>query len=68
MKQIAKKSGITRGRFSNLSLLQLSCLEPMAASRVKEALSLILHEWVAGATRERRLFVEIGDAVIRTNR
>lgn len=68
MKQIAKRSGVTGSRFSKLSLLQLSCFEPIAAPRVKEALSLILHEWEVGATRERRLFVIVGDAVIRTNR
>lgn len=47
----------------------LECHEPNAASRVTGALSLILHEWEVGASGEgRRLFVGIGDAVIRTNR
>jgi hypothetical protein len=50
-------------------LIKLSCFEPDAASRVKQAMSLIEHEWnVAGETESRRIFIEISDSVIRTYR
>ena len=68
MKIIAQQQGIGKGRFRNLNLLKISCPEPKAASRVKGALSLILHEWDIGQARQRRLFVEIQSNVIRTVR
>ena len=69
MRQIAKKAGITGGEYARLSLLMLRCFEPAAASRVAAALSLILHEWEVGASNEgRRIFIEIRDSLIRTNR
>lgn len=68
MKKLAKGHGAGAGRFSRLNLLKLSCPEPQAARRVSEALSLILHEWQLGEGRERQLYVEIGNSVIRTFR
>lgn len=67
MKQLAKDNGVGNGRFKKLNLLKLSCAEPIAASRVKEAMSLIEHEWMVEKKEDsRRLFVEIATNVIRT--
>ena len=69
MKEIAKGHGLGGGRFKRLSLVKLSCPEPMAANRVKFALSLIEHEWlISGEKSARRLFIEIGTQVIKTFR
>lgn len=69
MKQHARRHGIGQRRFRKLSLIKLSCRETRAAQRVAQALSLILHEWDYGqGSSDRRLFVEIGDDVIRTCR
>jgi predicted nuclease of predicted toxin-antitoxin system len=69
MKQLAKDNGVGGGRFKRLNLLKLSCGEPNASKRVLQALSLIEHEWaVDKQERERRLYVEIGIAVIRSYR
>ncbi len=69
MRNIAKSHGVSNGRFSRLNLVQIECEEPIAASRVKDAITLIEHEWyVNGASEGRRLFVQILKSVIRTNR
>jgi hypothetical protein len=69
MKRIARGQGAGGARFRQLNLVKLSCSEPDAARRVREAMSLLEHEWQAerpdGA---RRLFVEIGIRTIRTHR
>jgi len=69
MKTLAKRAGIGSGRFKRLSLLKLSCQEPVAAKRVEQAMSLIEAEWtISDAKAARRLFVEIGNDVIKTFR
>lgn len=69
MKTLAKRAGIGRERFKRLSLLKLSCRETAAAQRVEQAISLIENEWtISAAKKARRLFVEIGDAFIKTQR
>ena len=69
MKRIARGNGVNPSRFGRLNLLKLSCPEPMAVSRLKEAMSLIEHEWTINqGQRSRRLFVEIGINVMRTCR
>lgn len=69
MKALAQKHGVGNGRFKRLNLIKLSCPEPRAADRLREAMSLIEHEWiVADGKAARRLFVEIGKEVIRTMR
>lgn len=68
MKTLARGHGITPARFKSLSLLKLSCREADGPRRVTEAMTLIEHEWRVGAGRERRLFVEVSDGVIRSNR
>lgn len=68
MKTLAIGHGITAAKFATLSLLRLNCRESVSAARVKVAMSLIEHEWAQGEGRERRLFVVIGDEVMRTHR
>jgi predicted nuclease of predicted toxin-antitoxin system len=68
MKTLAKGHGVTPARFKALNILKLSCRESVGPRRVAEAMSLIVHEWRKGNGRERRLFVVLGDQVIRTHR
>jgi predicted nuclease of predicted toxin-antitoxin system len=69
MKRIAQSHGIGAAKYLKLGLIKLSCREPTAARRVKSAMSLIEHEWAHGESNpHRRIFVEIGDRVIRTFR
>jgi predicted nuclease of predicted toxin-antitoxin system len=69
MKRIAQSYGIGARRFLRLGLIKLSCYEPDAAKRVREAMTLIEHEWlVSGGRSGRRIFVEISDGVIRSFR
>lgn len=69
MRGLAKRYGVTNGRFKRLSLIKLSCTEPRAVDRLREALSLIEHEWEVSRTMAaRRLFVEVSKDVIRTMR
>jgi len=70
MKRIAQQHGIGKGRFLRLGLIKLSCWEPDAARRVRDAMSLIEHEWsfTDGRQDVRRIFVEISDHVIRSHR
>jgi predicted nuclease of predicted toxin-antitoxin system len=69
MKRIARQHGVGKVRFRRLSLIKLSCRETRAAARVRVSMSLIEHEWrVANRRGERRIFIEIGDSIIRTFR
>jgi hypothetical protein len=69
MKRIAQGYGFGAGKLLKLGLIKLSCKEPTAAERVKSAMSLIEHEWAFGESNpHRRIFIEIGDQVIRTFR
>jgi predicted nuclease of predicted toxin-antitoxin system len=69
MKRIAQSYGIGKRRLLRLGLIKLSCSEPTAADRVRATMSLIEHEWNVGHGKEgRRIFIEIGEAVIRTFR
>jgi predicted nuclease of predicted toxin-antitoxin system len=69
MKKLANRHGVGRQRYRTLSLLKLSCRETRAADRAQSALSLIEHEWNHGTSNsDRRVFIEIGDAFIRTAR
>ena len=69
-KSMVRRSGIGHQRFRKLSLLRFErCRESQAAHRLKTALSLIEHEWQVGKeASDRRMFVVIGSAVIRTHR
>jgi len=69
MRKIAQGHGVGKNRYRMLSLIKLSCFEPDAAGRVKSMMSLIEHEWDAGATDSgRRLHIEILDTVVRSMR
>lgn len=69
MKRLAQRRGIGQRRFRTLSLIRLNCRESRAPRRIAEAMSLIEHEWaVGGGERDRRIFITIGDDVIRTHR
>lgn len=69
MKKLAQRRGVGSVRFRRLSLIKLSCRETRAARRIEEAMSLIEHEWdIASGKRDRRIFIEIHNEVIRTNR
>ena len=67
MKRIAQEYGIGGRRFLRLGLLKLSCFEPDAPRRLREAMSLIEHEWMlTDGSEGRRIFIEISDRVIRS--
>ena len=68
MKGLVRGHGVTKAQFSTLSLLKLDCASPESASRVASAISLVEHEWRKGRGQPRRLYVTIGDTVIRTYR
>jgi predicted nuclease of predicted toxin-antitoxin system len=71
MKQMAKKYGVTPSgeRFDKLDIIRLCCPEPMAAKRLEQALPLIEAEFAfAKAKAARRMWVDIGQHYIRTNR
>jgi len=69
MKQLAHRHGVEKRRFRTLSLIKLSCRQPNAAARVREAMSLIEHEWnFSAGTSDRRIFIEIGKGAISTKR
>lgn len=68
-RQIAKRHGVGKRDFRRLSLIKLSCRESRCYQRISDAMSLILHEWtIAQESRDRRLFIDIMDSVIRTLR
>jgi predicted nuclease of predicted toxin-antitoxin system len=69
-KAIAARAGIGARRYRKLSLIRFErCRESKAADRARDAMSLIEHEWlVGGSERDRRMFVVIGSASIRTHR
>jgi predicted nuclease of predicted toxin-antitoxin system len=69
-KAIAARIGIGQRRYRTLSLIRFEkCRESQAAGRLREAMSLIEHEWnFRGGKRDRRMFVVIGGTTIRTHR
>jgi predicted nuclease of predicted toxin-antitoxin system len=69
MKKLAQGHGITPAQFRTLSLIRFACPKPMAAARIEAALSLIEHEWEKVTNGQCvRLFVVLGEQVIRTHR
>jgi predicted nuclease of predicted toxin-antitoxin system len=69
MRTIARAHGLGNERYKSLNLLKLSCRKPEAAEKVKQAMSLIEHEWQCNeAAVGRRLFMELSASVIRINR
>ena len=68
-RKIAARRGVGRRAFSKLSLIKLSCRESQCADRIGVAMTLIYHEWnIVQASNDKRLFVEIMDGALRTNR
>ena len=68
-RKIAARRGVGRRAFAGLSLIKLSCRESQCAARIEVAMSLIYHEWnIAQDSNDTRLFVEIMDSALRTNR
>ncbi|WP_133064982.1 DUF5615 family PIN-like protein [Flavimaricola marinus] len=70
MKARAKRLGIGNARFRHLSLIRISLKNKVnSRSRIAQAMSLIEHEWEISSKKvARKLFVEISDSVIKTNR
>jgi predicted nuclease of predicted toxin-antitoxin system len=69
MKRLAKGHGITPARFKTLGLIRFECPKPMAARRMEAALSLVEHEWTkVDGVDCVRLFVVLGETVMRTHR
>ena len=69
-KKLVSRIGIGQRRYRKLSLLRFEkCRESEAPSRLEKAMSLVEHEWKVGnASADRRMFVVIGGATIRTHR
>ena len=69
MREIARGHGVGKARYKTLSLIKLSCRETTAAQRVESAMTLIEHEWhFSEKDKERRIFIEISESLIKTNR
>ena len=70
MKSLVRKYGMPRSRTKDLSLIKITVKSKVqAAPRIREAMSLIEHEWhYSEKKKARRLMIEIKDSVIRTNR
>jgi hypothetical protein len=71
MKTFPKRfgTGHANDRFANLSLIRIGCNEVLASKRIDQAMSLIEHEWLfSTAKNARRLWIDLGAHVIRTNR
>jgi predicted nuclease of predicted toxin-antitoxin system len=71
MKQLAKKYGVTpKGpRFDKLHIIRLCCEEPLAAKRLEQAISLIIHEWNFTMEKSaRRLWVDVAPHFLRSYR
>jgi predicted nuclease of predicted toxin-antitoxin system len=69
MRELARQHGLGRMRFKKLHLIKLSTEAPRYDGRIKQAMSLIEHEWgICLKKGESRLFIEIQTDVIRTVR
>jgi predicted nuclease of predicted toxin-antitoxin system len=69
MAALARRQGIGQTRFRKLSLIRFDCRESRAAARCAEAMSLIEQAWMVRAgAKDRRIFIFIGESVIRTHR
>lgn len=70
MKAMVKKYNVAKSRMSNLSLIKITVRSKVQAEpRIREAMSLIEHEWMySKAKRARRLYIEVKDSIIRSMR
>jgi predicted nuclease of predicted toxin-antitoxin system len=68
-KAIARRFGLTqREQRKHLHRIDLRCFEPLAAGRIREAMSLIESEWQIALSRNAPMVIEIREQSIRTNR
>ena len=69
-KKIAPRMPVgQRARFRRLSRASLDCIEPHAAARFEQAMSLVEAEFRLASHRpDSRMIVLIGESYIRTNR
>lgn len=68
-KSIASRIHISQKRLKKLSRVSLRCSYSQAANRVRVALSFIETEWnIAQASSDKRMFIEIQNGALRTNR
>ena len=66
---LAGRLGVGNKRLRRLSRIQMRCKEPDGARRLKEAMSLIEHEWdLAQRTPDKRVFIEVLGLGIKTVR
>ncbi len=67
--QLARGAGFSKSKAKKLHLIKISCRPAMAAERLTSAMSFIEHEWAIflhGGMQ--RLFVEVSDGFVRSNR
>ena len=68
-KQLASRLSVSNRRFRKLSQIFLGCSEPRAASRMQDAMSLIVHEWESAQKRtDKRVIIKLNETVITTTR
>jgi predicted nuclease of predicted toxin-antitoxin system len=66
---LAGRLGVGNKRLRKLSRIQMRCKEPDGAQRLKEAMSLIQHEWDFAQKRvDQRIFIEVLGLGIKTVR
>ena len=64
-KEIAKRLNISQKSYGKLHRISLRCPEPEAASRMKEAMSLIEWEWDHCGCGKNQMVIEITNVAIR---
>lgn len=68
-RQLSKRFKITQRQYHNsLHRIQLRCLEPDSANRIKESLGLIEAEWRVSKRSGKPMIIEIHGGSIRTLR
>jgi predicted nuclease of predicted toxin-antitoxin system len=67
-KHMAPGMGIARARFNALSIIRLGCREPVAAERLRGALSFVELEWRLAKRARAQMVLSIADNVIRSHR
>jgi predicted nuclease of predicted toxin-antitoxin system len=66
---IAGRLGVSNKRLRKLSRIQMRCKEPEGPKRLKEAMSLIQHEWDLAQTKsDKRIFIEVLGLGLKTVR
>jgi predicted nuclease of predicted toxin-antitoxin system len=69
MRQLAKRTGLEANRFKRLNPIQIKCNETLAAKRIEQMMSLIMHEWEVSTKKQAsRMWIEIGSHHVRSQR